>query len=174
MLAAALAVPLAVAAQASPALAASPQVTITCAGTNNCTASGTGFTPSGQVNAQAYAGNTVFSSSDLTASAPTRQCVTNPLGKPVCFEVGGGAFTAALPVDYGLVCDVTAAGTMQYTDVSSGVTVSEPVRWTGPCVTPTTTTLSIPSTVDTGWSAINPARVNAGSTAVASGTPQPP
>ena len=168
MLAAALALPLAVAAQASPALAASPQVTITCAATNNCTASGTGFTPSGQVHAQAFAGTAVFSSSYLTASAPTQVCV-NGL-KPHCFEFGGGTFTAVLPVDYGLVCDATAAGTMQYTDVSSGAVVSKPVTWVGPCVTPTTTTLSIPSTVDTGWTAVNPARVTAGSTAVTSGT----
>lgn len=89
---------------------------------------------------------------------------------PHCYEVGGGAFTATLPVDYGLMCDTTAAGTMEYTDVASGVTVSKPVTWTGPCVTPTTTTLSIPSTVDTGWSASNPASVTAGSTAVTSGT----
>jgi hypothetical protein len=171
MLAAALALPLAVAAQASPALAASPVVTITCAATNNCTASGTGFTPSGQVQVQAFAGSAAFSSSDLTASAPSRVCVTDPLGKPSCFEAGGGAFTAALPVDYGLVCDATAAGAMQYTDVSSGVVVSKPVTWTGPCVTPTTTTLSIPSTVDTGWTAaVNPATVTAGSTVVTSGT----
>jgi hypothetical protein len=147
MLAAAAAVPLAVAAQAAPALAAvSPQVTISCTATNNCTASGTGFTPSGQVKVQALAGSTAFYSSTLTASAPSQVCVTGL--KPHCYEVGGGAFTAALPVDYGLICDTTAAGTMEYTDVASGVTVSKPVTWTGPCVTPTTTTLSIPSTVD--------------------------
>jgi hypothetical protein len=121
------------------------------------------------VQAQAFAGTAAFSSSDLTASAPSRVCVTGL--KPICYEVGGGAFTAALPVDYGLVCDATAAGTMQYTDVSSGVVVSKPVTWTGPCVTPTTTTLSIPSTVDTGWTAaVNPAGVTAGSTVVTSGT----
>lgn len=170
MLAAALALPLAVVAQASPALAASPKVTITCTATNDCTATGTGFTPSGKVQVQATAGTTVFSTSTLVASAPTRQCTTTSLGKPVCFEVGGGAFTAALPVDYGLICNTTAAGTMQYTDVSSGAAVSEPVTWTGPCVQPTTTTLSIPSTVDTSWSAVNPASVTAGSTGVASGT----
>ncbi len=170
MLAVALALPLAVAAQASPALAVSPQVTITCASPTNCTARGTGFTPSGQVQVQATAGSTVFSTSSLVAGAPSRQCVTNSLGKPVCFEVGGGAFTAALPVDYGLICNTTAAGTVQYTNVSSGAAVSEPVTWTGPCVQPTTTTLSIPSTVDTDWSAVNPAGVTAGSTRVTSGT----
>ena len=170
MLAAALALPLAVLAQASPALAASPKVTITCAATNDCTASGTGFTPSGKVQVQATAGTTVFSTSTLVASAPTRQCVTTSLGKPVCFEVGGGTFTAALPVDYGLICNTTAAGAVQYTDVSSGAAVSEPVTWTGPCVQPTTTTLSIPSTVDTSWSAVNPASVTAGTAYVTSGT----
>jgi len=170
MLAAALAVPLAVLAQATPALAASPKVTITCSATNDCTASGTGFTPSGKVQVQATAGTTVFSTSSLVASAPTRQCTTTSLGKPVCFEVGGGTFTAALPVDYGLICNTTAAGTMQYTDVSSGAAASEPVTWTGPCVQPTTTTLSIPSTVDTGWSAVNPASVTAGTADVTSGT----
>ena len=172
MLAVALALPLAVAAQASPALAVevSPQVTITCASPTNCTASGTGFTPGGQVQVQATAGTTVFSSSSLVTSAPTRQCVTDPLGKPICLEVGGGAFTAALPVDYGLICNTTAAGTVRYADVSSGKAVSEPVTWTGPCVQPTTTTLSIPSTVDTGWSAVNPASVTAGTAYVTSGT----
>jgi hypothetical protein len=170
MLAVALALPLAVATQARPALAAgvSPQVTITCASPANCTASGTGFTPSGQVQVQATAGTTVFSTSSLAASAPTTVCGGGL--KPVCVKVGGGTFTAALPVDYGLICNTTAAGTVQYTDVSSGKAVSEPVTWTGPCVQPTTTTLSIPSTVDTGWSAVNPASVNAGSTRVASGT----
>jgi hypothetical protein len=163
------AVPLAVAAQAAPALAAvSPQVTITCTATNNCTASGTGFTPSGQVKVQALAGTSAFYSSTLTASAPTEVCSGGL--KPHCDEVGGGSFTAALPVDYGLVCDATAAGTMEYTDAGSGLTVSKPVTWTGPCVTPTTTALSIPSTVDTGWSAVNPASVTSGSTAVTSGT----
>lgn len=59
---------------------------------------------------------------------------------------------------------------MQYTNVSSGAAVSEPVIWTGPCVQPTTTTLSIPSTVDTDWSAVNRASVTAGSTGATSGT----
>jgi hypothetical protein len=170
MLTVALALPLTVAAQASPALAVSPRVTITCASPTNCTASGTGFTPGGQVQVQATAGTTVFSVSSLVASASSRQCVPNSLGKPVCFEVDGGSFTAALPVDYGLICNTAAAGTVQYTNVSSGAAVSEPVTWTGPCVQPTTTTLSIPSTVDTGWSAVNPAGVTAGSTRVTSGT----
>jgi len=168
MLGLALALPLTVVAQAVPALAASPQVTISCAATNSCTASGTGFTPSGQVQVQALAGSTAFSSSTLTASAPTEVCAGGL--KPHCVEVGGGAFTAALPVDYGLICDTTAAGTMDYTNAATGVTVSEPVTWTGPCVQPTTTTLSIPSTVDTGWSAANPASVTAGSAIVTSGT----
>ena len=72
MLAVALALPLVVAAQASPALAVSPQVTITCASPTNCTASGTGFTPSSQVQVQATAGTAVFSTSSLVASAPSR------------------------------------------------------------------------------------------------------
>jgi hypothetical protein len=168
MLGLALALPLTVVAQAVPALAASPQVTISCAATNSCTASGTGFTPSGQVQVQALAGSTAFSSSTLTASAPTEVCAGGL--KPHCVEVGGGAFTAALPVDYGLICDTTAAGTMDYTNAATGVTVSDPVTWTGPCGQPTTTTLSIPSTVDTGWSAANPASVTAGSAIVTSGT----
>ena len=168
MLAVAGAVSAGVVAQAAPALAASPSVTITCTATNSCTASGTGFTPSGQVEIRAYAGSTVFSSSTITAAAQTRVC-TGSL-KPVCIEAGGGYFTAALPVDYGLVCDATEAGTMQYTDVHTGETVSEPVTWTGPCIQPTTTTLSIPSTIDTGWTSANPATVMAGSTHVTSGT----
>jgi peptidase A4-like protein len=169
LLAAAVAVPLAVLAQAAPALAVgSPQVTITCAATNNCTANGTGFTPGGKVQVQALAGSTTFYTSSLVADPPDQVCVTGL--KPHCYNVGGGGFSADLPVDYGLVCNATAAGTIQYTNVSTGVTVSKPVTWTGPCVAPTTTTLSIPSTMDTGWSAANPARVTAGSTAVTSGT----
>jgi hypothetical protein len=170
MLAVGLAPLLTVPAQASPALAASPQVTITCASPTNCTASGTGFTPSGQVQVQATAGTTVFSTSSLVASSRTTECLTTSTGKRICYKVGGGDFTAALPVDYGLACNTTAAGTVQYTNVSSGAAVSEPITWTGPCVQPTTTTLSIPSTVDTGWSAVNPASVAAGSIRVTSGT----
>jgi hypothetical protein len=91
--------------------------------------------------------------------------------EPVCHGVGGGTFTAALPVDYAIACNATADGTVRYTDVSSGVAASQPVTWVGPCTSPTTTTLSIPSTVDTGWTAgVNPARVSAGPTVVTSGT----
>lgn len=168
MLAAALALPLAAVAQASPALAATPQVTITCAATNNCTATGTGFTPSGTVQVQALAGTTVFSASSLAASGPTQVCVQAL--KPHCTTLPGGTFTAALPIDYGLACNATAAGTMQYTNVASGAVVSKPVTWTGPCSSPTTTTLSIPPTVDTAWTAVNPASVTAGSTTVGAGT----
>ena len=163
---------LTVVAQAPPAFAASPGITITCAGTSsNCTVSGAGFTPGGRVQVQASAGGAVFSSSSLVASEPTRVCVQTP--RPYCFEYGGGTFTAALPVDYGLVCDATAAGTVQYTD-ATGVAVTKPVTWVGPCPAPTTTTLSIPSTVDTGWTLVNPAGVTGdlteGSNAVTSGT----
>jgi hypothetical protein len=169
LLAAAVAVPVAVLAQAAPALAAtSPTVSISCAATNNCTADGSGFTSGGKVQVQALAGTTSFYSSSLVASTPTRTCITTP--KPVCVTVPGGFFSAPLPIDYGLACNATAAGTMEYTDVSKGVTVSEPVTWTGPCAQPTTTTLSIPSGLDTGWSATNPAYVMAGSTRVTSGT----
>lgn len=170
MLGVAIALPLTVAAQASPALAVSPQVTITCASPANCTASGTGFTPSGQVRIQATVGGSVFATSSLVASDSTWECVTTPLGKPVCRKVGGGRFTAAVPVDYGLACNATEVGTVQYIDVSGGAAVTEPFTWTGPCVQQTTTTLSIPSTVDTDWSAMNPASVTAGPTRVTSGT----
>lgn len=168
MLAVALALPLAVVAQAAPALASTPQVTITCAATNNCTATGIGFTPSGEVQVQAYAGTTVFSSSSLAASGPSRVCVQGL--KPHCSEFPGGTFTAALPIDYGVACNATVAGTMHYTDVATGAAVSKAVTWTGPCASPTTTTLSIPSTVDTDWTAVNPASVTAGSTGVGVGT----
>src|SRR5579863_6098784 len=86
----------------APALAAvAPQITISCTGTNSCTATGTGFTPSGIVLAQAYAGSSAFSSTHITASAPTLVCVTGL--KPICHDVGGGSFTAALPADYALM-----------------------------------------------------------------------
>jgi hypothetical protein len=155
---------------ASPASAASnDQVTITCTGTNSCIATGTGFTPSGRVLARAYAGSSDFSSTYLVASAPTLVCVYGL--KPVCHEVGGGGFTTALPVDYGLACNSTAAGAVTYTDVSSGAAVSKPITWTGPCTGATTTTLTLPATVDTGWTpSVNPARVTTGSTLVSSGT----
>jgi hypothetical protein len=156
---------------ASPALAASdPQVTITCTGTNSCIATGTGFTPSGRVLAQAYAGSSDLSSTYLVASAPSLVCITGGL-KPICHEVGGGGFSTALPVDYGLACNATSAGAAKYTDVSSGAVVSKPIIWTGPCTGATTTTLTLPSTLDTGWTpSVNPARVTAGSTSVTSGT----
>lgn len=156
---------------AAPAFAASgPQVTIACTGPNSCTATGSGFTPSGRVQAQAYAGSSDFSSANLVASAPTLFCATGAV-KPVCREFDGGGFTTALPVDYGLPCNATAAGSVQYKDVSSGAAVNQPVTWTGPCTAQTTTTLMLPSIVDTGWTpGVNPARVTAGSTVVTSGT----
>jgi Peptidase A4 family len=153
---------------ASPALAASPQVTITCTAPSHCTATGTGFTPSGQVAELAATGSGTFSSSYLTASAPTPVCVTGV--KPACRLIGGGAFTAPLPVDYGLACDATAAGTVSYTDVKSHAVVTKHVTYVGPCPQPTTTTLSVPSTIDTRWTSPFPATVSAGSTFVFSGT----
>ena len=129
---------------------------------------GTGFTPSGTVLVQASAGSGVFSSSDLIASAPTLVCVTGV--KPICTKVGGGNFTAPLPVDYGLACDVTAAGTVSYTDATSHAVVTKPVSYVGPCANPTTTTLLIPATVDTGWASANPATVTTGLTSVIVGT----
>ena len=138
----------AVGALASPALAASgPQVTITCTGTNNCTATGTGLTPSGRVLAQAYAGSSGFSSTNLLASATTLVCVYDP--KPFCRYVGGGTFTTAVRVDYWLACDANAVGTVRYTDVSTGAALGKPVTWTCPCGAPTptasTTTLRCPA-----------------------------
>jgi hypothetical protein len=74
------------------------------------------------------------------------------------------------PVD-SLACGATAAGTVRVTDVSSGLSVADPVTLRGACPIPTTTTLSLPSFVDTGWpGSVNPARVSAGSTPVTSGT----
>jgi hypothetical protein len=59
---------------------------------------------------------------------------------------------------------------VRYTDVTSGLAASQPVTWEGPCYAPTTTTLSIPSTVDTGWTpGVDPARVTAGATVVGAG-----
>lgn len=144
-------------------------VTITCSGPNQCTATGTGFTPSGRVLEQASTGSGVFSSSYLTASAPTRVCATGGV-KPVCRLVGGGGFTAPLPADYGLACDATAAGTVSYTDLTSHAVVTKQVTYVGPCPEPTTTTLLIPSTIDTGWTSSAPATVTAGSALVTSGT----
>jgi hypothetical protein len=169
MLAAVLALSAAVVTQATPALAATtPEVSITCAGTNDCTATGTGFTPSGTVQVQALAGTTAFYASTIAASAPTEICVQGL--KPHCFDVPGGDFSAALPIDYGLACNATVAGAMQYTDVSTGTVVTKPVTWTGPCATPTTTTLLLPASSEPGLTAVNPAKVTAGSTTVTVGT----
>jgi len=162
---------LAVGPLASPALAATPpRVTIACTAANSCTATGTGFTPSGQVLEQASTGSGTFSSSYLTASAPTVVCSRGGL-KPICIHVPGGEFTAPLPADYGLACDATAAGRVSYSDVRSRAVVTKQITWVGPCPQLTTTTLSIPSTVDTGWtSSVNPATVTAGFAWVTSGT----
>jgi hypothetical protein len=154
---------------AAPALAASPQLAVTCATADSCRATGTGFTPTGQVRVQSYAGTTLLSSTSVTASAQTLVCATGGV-KPVCHYVGGGRFGMALPVDSGLACDATAAGTVTATDLSTGLATSKPITWVGPCIS-TTTTLSLPSQVATGWTAAtNPAVVTAGSTTVTSGT----
>ena len=85
-----------------------------------------------------------------------------PIGIEVC--VGD------VPVDHGLTCNATAPGTVSYTDESSHLGVTRSVTFVGPCVA-TTTTLSLPSTADTTWTAAaNPAVVTAGSAAVTSGT----
>jgi hypothetical protein len=169
MLAVALALSAAVVTQAAPALAATtPEVSITCAGTNDCSATGTGFTPSGTVQVQALAGSTSFATSTITASATTEVCVQGL--KPHCIDVPGGDFSAALPIDYGLACNATVAGSMQYTNVSTGTVVTKPVTWTGPCATPTTTTLLLPASAEAGLTAVNPATVTAGSTTVTVGT----
>jgi hypothetical protein len=169
MLATVLALSAAVVTQATPALAATtPEVSITCAGTNDCTATGTGFTPSGTVRVQALAGTTAFYTSTIAASAPTEICVQGL--KPHCIDVPGGDFSAPLPIDYGLACNATVAGAMQYTDVSAGTVVTKPVTWTGPCATPTTTTLLLPASSEPGLTAVNPAKVTAGSATVTVGT----
>jgi hypothetical protein len=169
MLAAVLALSAAVVTLARPALAATtPQVTVTCAATNDCSATGTGFTPSGKVQIQALAGTTAFSASTIIASATTEVCVQGL--KPHCIDVPGGLFSAPLPIDYSLACNGTAAGAMQYTDVSTGTVVAKPVTWTGPCATPTTTTLLLPASSESGLTAVNPATVTAGSTTVTVGT----
>jgi hypothetical protein len=152
---------------ASSALAASPTVTISCTTPDSCTVHGSGFTPSGTVLAQGYASSTLFSSSYLTAS-PAQKVCTGGL-HPYCYWVGG-FINARLPVDTGLACGATAAGTARYTDETTGLAASAPVTWVGPCLTPTTTTLVMPTTVDTGWTGFANVSVAAGSTYVSSGT----
>ena len=68
-------------------------------------------------------------SASIKASPPTMICYQGV--KPVCHEVGGGTFSAALPVDNRLVCNATAAGTVQYADVASGLSVTKPVTFVG-------------------------------------------
>jgi hypothetical protein len=104
----------------------------------------------------------------VTASAPTQVCVYGV--KPICHPAGGGAFQIVLPVDSGLACNATAAGTVTVTDSSGGSIASQPITWVGPCI-PTTTTLRLPTSVILGWSApANPAAVTAATTYVISGT----
>ncbi len=170
---------------ASSAAAASPKITVTCAA-SDCTVAGSGFTPDGEWKRKEYAGTAVLASYSFWASGGGYVG-----GKEVCTKVGeidgrplsycrhvggtkypGGEFTDAFSrEDASLACDTTAAGTVQYTDVASGLTASQPFTWVGPPCS-TTTTLSIPSTVSTAWTAtaVNPASVNAGSTVVMSGT----
>lgn len=153
---------------ASSAFAAAPTITVSCPSGGNCNVQGSGFTPGGQVLVQSSAGSTVVSSYYVVASDSTEIC---SLLKPVCHVIGGGNFTTVLPADSSLPCGATAAGTVRVTDTSSGFSVTNPVTLIAACSIPTTTSLSLPSTVDTGWAgSINPARVSAGSTAVTSGT----
>jgi hypothetical protein len=154
---------------ASPAFAASPNITATCPTGGSCTVRGSGFTPSGQVLIQTTAGSSLVSSYSVTASDPVEVCQN--LLKPVCHEVGGGIFGTVLPTDYGLPCGATAAGTVRATDVSTSLSVTDPVTLMSACAMPTTTSLFLASTVDTGGTAgVNPARVNSGSTPVTAGT----
>jgi Peptidase A4 family len=163
-------------AAAGPSSAATAGLSVSCSSStlHTCTAKGAGFTPSTAVLVSSYAGPAALGSVTVTASAShPPPCDTS--GKVICRRapVIGGAFTTALPLDTALACDATAAGTVTATDEPDGVTVSEPVTWTGPCATPTTTALTLPPVVDTAWTApVNPARVTvtADSAAVTAGT----
>jgi hypothetical protein len=105
---------------------------MTCSPLYGCVTKGSGFTPSGQVHPQAYAGTSLVASYYLVASAPTLVCVQGV--KPNCHEVGGGTFTDGIPVDFSLACGASGEGTIRYTDVRTGLTASEPVTYWGVCV----------------------------------------
>jgi hypothetical protein len=171
---------------ASSALAGSPQVATTCSATTSfCTVHGTGFVPGGDVTVKAYIGTAVFSSARLEAStvgaSGGRVCVGTPPqppfdGRPAqpgdqrCYEEPGGEFTTGFwREDPGLACNASAAGSVQYTDLANGLVASQPVTWVGPACA-TTTTLSVPSMVNTSWTAVDPARVTYGSAVATSGT----
>lgn len=98
-----------VGALAPAALAAGPQITVTCTTPTGCSVSGTGFTPSAQLHVESYVGSALLSSSSVTASAPTVACVYGL--KPICHPIGGGDFYLLLPVDHSLACNANAAGT---------------------------------------------------------------
>jgi Peptidase A4 family len=166
-------------AAAGPSSASTVGLSVSCSNStlHTCTAKGAGFTPGKAVLVSSYAGSTALGSITVTASASNPPpCDTT--GRVICrtAPVIGGAFTTALPLDTALACDATAAGTVTARDETNGATVSQPVTWTGPCATPTTTTLTLPSVVDTAWTAVvnpvNPVRVTvtAGSAAVTVGT----
>jgi hypothetical protein len=170
---------------AAVARAASPQIKVSCPTIwdGTCTANGSGFTEGQQVKFQAAAGSSVFSTSSLYASTAgwiggQEVCSPNgPDGHGPCHHVGGtydpgGTLSTTFSLtDSSLACDTTEAGTVQYTDNYSGNSASQPVTWDGPSC-PTTTTLSIPSTISVTQAAAetDPASVTSGSTAVTSGT----
>jgi hypothetical protein len=174
---------------AASAMAAGPQINVTCPiptayNYGSCNVTGSGFTASGTVKLNEYAGTTLIASSSLQASnaygewvGGTTKC--SPVWPHPCYHIGGtwvtspgGTFSTSFSLeDHGLSCDASATGSVQLEDVSSGSVVSEPVTWVGPECT-TTTGLSIPSLVNTGWTAAasNPAKVTSGGLAVTSGT----
>ena len=169
LLAAAVAVPLAVMAQAAPALAANspPGRTYRVPVASNVTANGRSILPrAARCRSRPWQAPRPSNSRRWWPAPRTR---TSIAAQSRC----GYPHRPRQVVRRSRPCRSTTAwratpptaGTMEYTDVTSGVTVSEPVTWTGPCCWPgtTTTTLSIPSG---SWTpvgaATNPAYVNVG------------
>jgi hypothetical protein len=164
---------------ASPASAATPTLTVRCPWGASCSVTGSGFTPGGTVQVQDFVGTASLSSYTVTASPSTLSCVTGL--KPICHQVGGGGISTTLLPDPNLSCPgpfnesppppgSTAAGTVTVTDVKTGSSASAAVTLVGPCKTATTTTLTMPTTVDIGFSLGVPALVMAASAVVGTGT----
>jgi hypothetical protein len=114
--------------------ATSPSITVTFPAYSAPTVAGSGFTPGGKVFAEVESGTTVVFSADVVASEPvsTWVCVTGL--KPSCHEVTipGGQFTVPLSLPV-LGCGALETATVKATDLTTGLTASEPIEWAGMC-----------------------------------------
>jgi hypothetical protein len=115
--------------------ATSPSITATLIdGGPSTQVDGSGFTPGGHVQVEAYSGTTVISSASVVASEPVSTWVCVDGVKPSCHEVTipGGTFETTLVLQ-SLGCAGVAQDTVQATDLSTGDVASEAVTVVGLC-----------------------------------------